>query len=288
MKIIILLLTIYSINSYPQFDSLIFSKGMRLNYTGTSIYPLGDQNKDGFDDIMLYDCNEERGYIYFGGSPMDTLPINSIRFSDSTFHLINIAVIDINNDGIDDIVITTRKYLKDIGFYTAGDIRIYFGGNKIDSVPNVIFNAPPGASSIFGIMHVLKDFNSDGKGELVVYDANLPFSKKQFGTLYFYNTKARFDTIPDYIIAGDSVKKINIGRIESSGDINGDGKTDFTTLNSEGEGFNSRLYRSFYLGSSNFDLKPAASYYQDEHLFDVSQMSIINDINGDHRDDILN
>jgi len=290
MKKIFLLIIVLSINSYAQFDSLIFSKEMRINGSEqdvdgrTVIYPLGDQNKDGFDDILLYDCNDKRGYIYFGGSPMDTIAVNSIQFFDSVYVGGSIAIIDINNDGIKDIVATT-VLLSDSGFYYLGRIRIYYGGDKIDSIPSLTFNPPTSATG--DVPQVLKDFNGDGKNELIIRDANLPFSTKQYGTLYFYNTKGQFDTIPDYIITGDSVKKISIGGIESSGDINGDGKTDFTILGFIEQPPHEGYYRSFYLGNENFDLKPAVTYYQDEHSFDVEYMNIINDINGDGKDDIL-
>ena len=285
MKTILLLLILLAYNTYAQFDSLIFTKEMRLNYEYTDIYPLGDQNGDGYDDIMLYDCNEERGYIYFGGSPMDTVAVNSIRFFDRANNILgSIAVIDINDDGTKDIVVTTTVYNDSI-YWHPGPIKIYYGGNVVDTFPNITFYPPPGAKST--LPQVLKDFNGDGKSELVIRDSNLPFSQKQYGTLYFYNTKTQFDTIPQYIITGDSTKKISIGVIETSGDINGDGKTDFTITGSEGEGTSYRYFRSFYLGNENFDLEPSIIYYQDEHLFDLLVWQIINDINGDNKDDIL-
>ena len=67
-------------------------------------------------------------------------------------------------------------------------------GNRIDTIPNLIFNPPEeGASNNFGIIDVLKkNFNGDGREELVIYDSNLPNSNKQFGEFYFYNTGAKF------------------------------------------------------------------------------------------------
>jgi len=63
MKKIFLLLAIISYNSFAQFDSLIFLKQVSLNYNYTDIYQLGDQNKDGFDDILIYDCENEKAII---------------------------------------------------------------------------------------------------------------------------------------------------------------------------------------------------------------------------------
>ncbi|NCS87496.1 MAG: hypothetical protein AUK34_01890 [Ignavibacteria bacterium CG2_30_36_16] len=286
-----LLIIFLSSNIYCQFDSLIFYKQMRLIGipqdvdASNIIFPLGDQNKDGFDDIMFYDCSDKSGYIYMGGSPMDTIPANILHFYDSLYIGGAITVIDLNNDHIKDIFVTTLV-TTDSGYRHQGPLRVYYGGDVIDSLPNLTFNPPPGIKGISPI--ILKDFNGDGRNELVLYDSNLPYSSKQYGTFYFYNTASQFDTIPQYIIMGDSVNQIRLERISSSGDINGDGKTDFTLHGTIGPSPPyDRYFRSFYLGNENFDLQSDEIFYQDEHTFSVDYMRIINDINGDRKDDIL-
>ncbi len=284
MKTLGILLLIITSAAYAQFETVVFSKAMRLNFASKNIYPLGDQNKDGYDDIMLYDCNEKTGYIYFGGNPMDTIPKFTIHFFDSVYVSGNFAILDINDDGINEIIVTT-VLLSDSGYYHLGPIRVYYGGNKINVSPDLAFNPPKGATG--AVPEVLKDFNGDGRKELVIRDANLPHSSKQYGTFYFYNTEPKFDTIPHFIMQGDSVKKISIGSMDA-GDINGDGKTDFTIYGTVGDrAAPDRFFRSFYLGNANFDLTPVVTYYQDEHKFDLSQIKIVNDMNGDGKDDIL-
>jgi len=286
MRTTILLFTLLlSVNLYAQFDSVIFSKGMSMNYERHNIVPLGDQNKDGFDDILLYDCSKECGFVYFGGNPMDTVPAFVLPFFDSVNNYRDISAIDLNGDGIKDIVITTRKLLIDIGYFAPGDIRVFYGGSKINTKPDLIFNMPEGASDNIGSIYILNDFNGDGRQELVIYDPNLPKSDLQYGTLYFYNTESKFDTIPHHTMQGDSVKKIWLQMI-NPGDINGDGKADFSIYGTIGDYGSYRFYRSFYLGNENFELKPAVTFYRDEHPF-TEYMNIINDVNGDGRDDIL-
>ncbi len=279
------LIIILNFVSYAQFDSLIFHKTLNLNFSFRDIYPLGNQNSDGYDDFLLYDCNEERGYIFYGGNPVDTIPDFSIKFFDTTNVRGEIALIDLNDDGVKDIVITTIKYYS--YYYHPGDVRIYYGGSVIDTLPDLIFKAPEGASNNFGGIRILQDFNGDGRSELIIYDPNLPYSGKQYGTFYFYNTQAQFDTIPYYIMKGDSASLLRYLNIGSSGDINGDGKTDFTLRGYIGTPTNNIGFRSFYLGNENFDLDPAVTYYDNEHTFDTDNWQIINDINGDHKDDIL-
>ena len=64
----------------------------------------------------------------------------------------------------------------------------------MDTIPDLRFNFPEGSSG--GFPYVIKDYNGDGRVELAIIDPNLPYSEKQYGTFYFYNTKAIFDTIP--------------------------------------------------------------------------------------------
>jgi hypothetical protein len=222
--------------------------------------------------------------IFLGGNPMDTVPKYTIHFTD-TLYFMNAVGLDINNDGINDIVITTHRYLKDIGFYAVGDIRIFYGGNTIDTIPDLICNAPKGASGV-GNIFVLKDFNGDGRSEFVIYDGSLPYEfRGQSGINYFYNTGPTFNPIPQYTIQGDSVKGIQIGPITSSGDINGDGKTDFIIYGSDSSGGRYKYFTKVFLGNSNFDLTPAVTYYNDSVGF--NGMYIIRDVNGDGKDDFL-
>ncbi|MBC8277348.1 MAG: FG-GAP repeat protein [FCB group bacterium] len=41
---------------------------------GRYLVSAGDQNLDGFDDILITEYKENTVYLYHGGSPMDTIP----------------------------------------------------------------------------------------------------------------------------------------------------------------------------------------------------------------------
>ena len=289
MKKIILIVValLLSINTYPQFNKVIFQKSGHINSASPNVYKLGDVNKDGYDDILIYDTYLKAAMIFLGGNSIDTIPKYTIQFSD-TISFMRVVSLDINSDGINDIVITTRRYLKNIGFYAAGDIRIFYGGSTINIIPDLVLNAPFGASDSFGQIKKLKDFNGDGRSEFVITDFSLPYEfRSQSGINYFYNTGAVFDTIPSYTIRGDSLKGTRIYAITSSGDINGDGKTDFTILCSDSTGGKYKYFTNFYLGNANFDLTPALTYYQDSVGFNLGQMKIVRDMNGDGKDDFL-
>jgi hypothetical protein len=277
MKKILLLITAITFSTYAQFDSLIFSRGFTLDNTKRNIHALGDQNSDGYDDFMIYDCTAQKAHIFFGGNPVDTIPEFSISGD-----FINFSILDLNNDLVNDIVLITRE--------TPGKkIQVYFGGVIIDTIPNISFNPPLGVNELnFGwFAHVLKDFSGDGKNELVIFDPYLPNSSEYYGCHYFYNTGSVFDTIPEIVMCGDEVDSIRYYNISSSGDINGDGKTDFTFTGYKRENGVNRYFRRFYLGNEEWDLTPDAIYFDDEHSFYTDPMQIVKDINKDGKDDII-
>jgi hypothetical protein len=267
----LILILILNVESNAQFNSLIFKKSFYLSpNNNNTIQSLGDQNADGYDDFLIYDCSEKKSYIFFGGNPVDTIPKFAIASNTSP-----VAILDLNDDHIKDIVMYDNINKK---------IKVFYGGKLIDTIPDLIFNPPLGVSNNFGGGIVIKDFNGDGRSELVLYDPNIPYSGKQFGSFYFYNTGSTFDTIPHYAIYGDSVNSIYYDASNGIGDLNGDGKTDFAVSGYQGNFHN---FMCFYLGNSEWNLTPAVIYYQEEHLFNVKQMFVTKDLNKDGRDDII-
>jgi hypothetical protein len=278
--ILTLLFPLYLLPNLKAQD-ILFTKYLSIKPDGVTY--LGDQNGDGYDDFMLYDCNLQKAYIFFGGNPMDTIP----KFVFNNIYLPDIKVLDLNNDGKLDIIISSLIAPN----RNQNNIKVYYGGNLLDTIPDLIFNGPAGSQGWGASLFILKDFDGDGHSELVVYDPWLPKSNLQDGCLYFYKTYPQLDTIPFAKIQGDSAAQIRLQPYSggfSSGDINGDGMTDFCLLGYQNTGaVHFDYFRSFYLGNKNFDLTPAVTYFTSQHSFNPEYMQIIKDINGDHKDDIL-
>ena len=195
-KLIILVLTIVATVTYGQFDSLIFQKNLYPYKYG--VVALGDQNSDGCDDILIYDCSENKVSIFFGGSPMDTIP-------EFEFHIIqrSIVAVDVNGDTKKDIVIT---YQDVAGSNQKGKVNVYYGGSLLDTIPDIQFGPPEGKGYRFSLANVLKDFNGDGFEELVINDPDYPFyGFTQYGIFYIFNTYPELDTIPVATIKGDTL-----------------------------------------------------------------------------------
>ena len=276
MKILIILL--YCLNTtmlFCQFDSLVFLKdGVYLSQDLKEIYALGDQNNDGYDDIMIYDCLLKQALIFFGESPMDTIvdvaiPINLVH---------SIITIDLNDDGKDEIVLAEESNLsRDI------TMKVYWGGAQLDSIPDIIFSSPEIGFGLFKV----NDFNGDGRNEFVYWGYFERANGRQYGRYYFYNTESKFDTVPHYTISGDSINYVRLAGFQS-GDINGDGMADLMIYGTIG--YNppyDEIFLKFFLGNTNWDLTEDQVIYKSKQSFDITSMHLIEDINGDKRDDLI-
>jgi len=265
-----------TVSAYAQFDSLLFTVSGYFNYQADNIYALEDYNRDGYDDILIYNCELQKAFIYNGGNPMDTLPDVTLNVD-----LVRMDLIDVNGDGDKDIII------KDNWFNPV--IKIYFAGDKIDTIPNITFRTLPGV--FFTSATVIPDFNGDGKEEFVIFDPDLRYSPGgvQYGALYFYNTESVFDTIPHYVIMGDSANKIRIYTpIQSTGDLNGDGYADFTLIGYQKIDNNTDQYfRRFYFGNPDWNFEPLTFYFNFTEPNFAETLRIINDLNDDGFDDMI-
>jgi hypothetical protein len=268
------------VNISAQFNSLIFQKYLSPYKYG--VVALGDQNSDGYDDILIYDCNEKKVNVLFGGSPMDTIP-------EVEFHIIQRSIIamDVNGDDSKDIIIT---YQDTLDSNQKGKVNIYYGGDLLDTIPDIHFEAPEGDGYNFGwYVNVSRDFDGDSISELIIYDPDYPFNGfSQFGIFYFFKANPVFDTIPFVTIKGDTLIDEQLVAFNSLpvtiGDLDGDGLSDIAI---NGEIYPFESFIKFYKGNEEWNTEPFVTYYKSEHIFDPTSFRIINDINQDGRDDIL-
>jgi hypothetical protein len=170
-----------------------------------------------------------------------------------------------------------------------GKVNIYYGGSHPDTIPDIHFEAPKGTGHNFGYSTcVIKDFDGDGKSELMIYDADYPFNgHTQYGIFYIYKSNPVFDTIPYTTIKGDTLNNHRLFPDNvTTGDVDGDGLTDIAITGSQWSGPENDFI-SFYKGNSQWNMTPYVTYYKNQHTFDPTSMKIIEDINGDKKDDIL-
>ena len=129
------------------------------DFGGEILENLGDLNGDGFDDFFASSGASDEdslGFVFFGGPDLDTIPEVVI----ANWHSIARFAGDVNHDGFDDFI--TGHPLP---FSSMGEVRVYYGGPAMDSIPDLTFTAKdmPGYQVEFGLdCSGVGDFNGDG------------------------------------------------------------------------------------------------------------------------------
>ena len=177
---------------------------------GTSVASAGDVNKDTVDDIIVgaksYNSDQGRAYIYYGS--VDGTPINSdadVIFpgSGNQFGAHVSGVGDVNNDGIDDVVIATRS-----------NAYLYLGGSgSIDNSSDVTFSLS-NFVTYTNMIAPAGDVNHDGYDDVIV------------GNKIFFGDEGLMDNTADVIFPVNDIMK-------SAGDVDKDGFDDVLSISSD-------------------------------------------------------
>jgi len=145
---------------------------------GKRIEPLGDQNNDGYDDILVADLTG-RAFLYYGRPVTDTIKDHALMFDSITYFMNNVG--DVNGDDFDDF--TLPRYVSG-----TGRLDLYYGGLSIDTVPDqwFIYNNLYGKGySSFGF-----DYDFDGISEIIS-------SGSESWSALFYELTQPFDSVED-------------------------------------------------------------------------------------------
>ena len=222
---------------------------------GQSVSDAGDLNSDGFDDIIIgavgYPYLIGKAFIYFGGPVIETIPDLVLTNGEYFFGGSVSKAGDVNGDGYSDVIVGVGHY----AFSFNGQVSVYFGGQNMDNIPDVVI--PQGGKSVstagdvngdgysdvittggiyFGgpsmdnILDVAfggypvsdaGDVNKDGYDDVIVGVAWWPTAHIFFGG-------AAMDNIPDVIIETEEIYDF---QVSDAGDVNGDGFADVMASN---------------------------------------------------------
>ena len=237
---------------------------------GTQIVPLGDQNRDGYADFIIWDFSMKAS-LFLGGPTLDTVPFMII---DTVQNRIS-NVGDIDGDSIPDFVVNGR-------FPSDWRLNAYLSGGGIDTVRDLWF----GQDSLLPLGFTINggDINSNGSAELISPD----FSIQKLG---LFELQAPIDSIPDMVISPQNLQSNefnSFGEGIASGDFNGDDTTDLV-VNLRRGGVRGELW--FYWGGSAFDTIPDLIIKRPGANIDGADLFgrvLVNlgDANGDGFDDI--
>ena len=262
---------------------------------GTYVAYAGDINGDGYGDMLVcadgkfsQDPNYHgKVYVYLGGKKLNDKPYMVLRGQapGDRFGASAAWVGDINDDGIDDFAVGAPNC--DFGGTDAGRVYIFYGGKKLDSIPDIVIDGKKVngwfGSSIAGGF----DINGDNKPDLLV--GAQYGGPGVTGEVYVYLGGMGFDKAALTLRGENTVDGFG-ARVAMLGDVTGDGIADFAVsaiyYDLETAKNVGKVY--VYKGGSIISKEPAVTYIgklRDENLGYV--VCSPGDVNNDGYDDIM-
>ncbi|MCK5561198.1 MAG: FG-GAP repeat protein, partial [Thermoplasmata archaeon] len=291
-------------SNFDNSSDIVIEEQTEYGFFGWALASGGDLNNDNYDDLAVSLYNENKVYIYFGGTNFD----GTVDLIIDAFAYKLDCSGDINNDGIDDLALALHRYvyiylggnnfdgifdflidygsdvsiggdvngdeIDDVVTISKDDASVYFGGNNFDNISDVSFSDYNPMGYYHYSVDSSGDLNDDGYCDIV-------FGVVDDSKAYIYFGGPNLDNQCDYIIdsyTDDPDFGISISNI---GDVNGDWISDLI-ISSIGEVY-------LFYGSSNFDITPDKVYYLEDSPITAWYGYAIDsggDLNDDGVDDI--
>ena len=254
----------------------------------------GDQNGDGYDDILAYCQDPHETRLYFGAptGEMDTIPglVFPLQQSSSPYAWSGVMpteLADLNGDGDVDIVVEWED-----DFTSYREVYVYFGGALLDSVADLVLvcdNNSSSSSDGFGYSMSCGDVNGDNYDDLAVGAPNYRFNFMN-GKIFIYFGGLELDSIPDFTITSgyNNFGGLFGHNVSISGDVNNNGYCDMTSIWDKASEIDSTGIHLFYGGvilDSIPDWTYQLLYAPGQYL--VWSGNIIPDLNNDCFDEIV-
>lgn len=254
----------------------------------------GDVNNDGYDDIIVGAGGNDTGgtdagqsYIFFGGPKMNLTP--DVTFTgaspDDLFGTLVSGAGDVNGDGYDDVIAGSPQ--NDSAGDNAGSAYIFFGGQAMDSVPDVNMTGEATCDWFGYSVSGAGDVNGDGYDDVLIGAERNAAGGPNAGRAYLYYGGRNMDNIPDVVFSGYATEYLGFST-SGAGDLNADGYDDVIVGAYGSEWAYMDAGKAYvYLGG------PAMDNFADVTLngsspddnFGVS-VAGVGDVNGDGYDDV--
>jgi hypothetical protein len=223
----------------PNFDTIpdvILNGGhnnMAENF-GQDIGISADCNSDGYEDAIIgalaYGAWQGRMYIYYGGNPMNTTADVTLTGEGPSQHLTWGAISSLSNSvGFDYAMAGTSMWPRGWAYDNPGKIYILFGGNPMDSIPDVCMVGRMAASGLS------MSLSRSGYITSSLFDGVISGAAQEpgncIGCAYIWQGEPNLDTIPDAWLRGLQYDDGIGWAVASAGDVNGDGRDEIMISN---------------------------------------------------------
>jgi hypothetical protein len=252
-----------------------FTQSPAMYGYGKSISSGGDVNGDGYDDIITAWASWDtlipvrpwlaKAFIFFGGSPMDTIPdVILAGDRDGDAYVKVCGVRDVNSDGFDDIVLSSHGM---------EGVRLFFGGDPMDTTYDVLLMNNV-TYSYANSVSPAGDVNGDGYDDVIVGDYT---SHILNGSAAIFFGGPGLDGQPNVILNGHLDGGLGM-QVAGGGDLNCDGYDDVVVgedQNSESAPWAGKIY--VFLGGSPMDTLPDVWLYGESggHLLGGFRLGVL-------------
>ncbi|MGE5178806.1 MAG: integrin alpha, partial [Bacteroidota bacterium] len=191
------------------------------SWFGASVGAAGDQNGDGYSDVIIGAPQAGAGaaYVYFGmwsGVSLG-LTLTGAAAGDQFGGSVADAG-DVNGDGYHDLIVGAPR--NDAGGTDAGRAYVYYGGPLRDAIPDVTLTGSASMDLFGSPVATAGDINGDGVDEVIVCAFY-----KEAAYIYFGGVPG-MDASPDISLLGDPSQDRFACSAGTAGDLNGDGYDD--------------------------------------------------------------
>ena len=208
-----------SLKILAKLDAGLPLSGLNVSSMGDIISCIGDVNNDGFDDWAVgfpYAADYETGattgkvLVYFGSNAIQSNQLPDLILTGEkgnyNFGSTIAGAGDVNNDGYSDVLVTKNQQLV-----------LYFGGNPMDSTPDVLFT-DENETRFFGVsISGGGDVNNDGFDDIVI-------GSKNFANIFLGGDSV--DSQVDIVLKGETEGDLFGFSVSLAGDVNNDGFDD--------------------------------------------------------------
>ncbi len=240
-------------------------------YLGAPVAAAGDVNGDGYADIAVgaFDFSipqsqgEGRAYVYLGGpSGPAVAPVFTVEgvYPQAGMGTSMGTAGDVNGDGYADLIVGASRYADGNGG-NAGKAALYLGSAAgPDTTADWVKTSSNVDARLGGMVSTAGDVNGDGYADVLVaaWNDRAPYYDEGVAWLYL-GSAAGLDTSAAWTASGDTINVHYGWSLDTAGDVNGDGYSDFivsSPLHSNGLYKQGRAY--LYLGAPSAPADRAA------------------------------